>query len=70
MKSIVYVGPYDEVEIEVAPRRWRAVKKGEPVKLPAKAADSFLRQVDNWQPLSTVDTEPTTEPALPEPEED
>lgn len=48
MKNVTYIGPFDEVEIERAPRLWTAVRNGETIEVPDDLAASLLDQTDNW----------------------
>lgn len=49
MPQIVYVGPFDEVDVPAY--RVRATP-GVPVEVSDEAAASLLEQADNWQPAS------------------
>lgn len=44
MRTVTYVGRYQRVEVEVAPRRWVTVRHGDPVELPDSIADRLLEQ--------------------------
>jgi hypothetical protein len=48
MREVRYVGRYRAVEIEVAPERWRAVKRGATISVPDSVAESLLTQ-DAWE---------------------
>lgn len=57
--TVRYVGPFDEVEVEVAAGVWRTVERGSELKVPAALAGSppdgdnpgagLLAQVDAWE---------------------
>lgn len=55
MSTIVYVGPFDAVEIETKPGVFVTVKNGETVTVGDPSG--FLEQSDNWQ---TPKVSPTT----------
>lgn len=46
--QIVYVGPFDEVDVPA--HRLGGIKPGEPVEVSDEAAAALLAQADNWQP--------------------
>lgn len=48
MRSIEYVGPFDEVEFPIAPGVWRRVKRGETVEVGERIAEQLLDQPANW----------------------
>ena len=61
MKTVKYIGPGDEVEIEVAPEFWQPVKHGGTVEVTDDLADSLCEQVDNWAPAKAPSKKsPTT----------
>ena len=70
--TLRYVGPFDEVELNVLPRdigeRWEPVKRGATVVVDARAAgraptaddpgDGFLAQPTNWELVPTTPAKP------------
>lgn len=60
MKSITYCGPFDAVEIEIAPQMRKTVASGESVDVADRLAESLLEQTENW---SVAKTTPTTKNA-------
>jgi hypothetical protein len=57
-KHVTYVGSFDEVEIEVAPGRWAAVKHGASIEVGDDLAASLCDQDDNWQPKQAATKKP------------
>lgn len=67
--AVEYVGRYASVDVEVAPRRWDTVARGETITVPSEIAGTppkgddpgagLLAQPDNWHP-ATPSTQPTT----------
>jgi len=65
MRSITYVGPFDIVELEVAPGVWVDVEHGGSIEVTDPMAASLLEQVDNWQDPDVApapDVEPEAKP--------
>jgi len=69
MRSITYVGPFDIVELEVAPGIWANVEHGGSIEVTDQMAASLLEQIDNWsdpnvapEPVPVPDAEPEPEP--------
>ena len=56
--ELVYSGPFDAVEVEVAPEFWVVVKQGEPYKFSDSLADRLLEQ-DCWTVVLPTKTAPT-----------
>lgn len=54
MRTVTYVGRYQKVEVEVAPRRWQTVRHGEPVELPDSIAERLLQQSVWTDPAADV----------------
>jgi len=54
---VKYVGPYDAVEIEVAPRLWEIVKNGSAIEVGDDLASSLLAQPDNWRRVTVKKSE-------------
>lgn len=48
MKNVTYIGPFDAVELERAPRLWVSVSHGESIEVPDDVAAALCEQVDNW----------------------
>ncbi len=48
MRRVRYVGPYREVEIEVAPERWRRVKRGSLIEVGDQIAERLVVQ-EVWE---------------------
>lgn len=61
MKSITYCGPFDAVEIEIAPLMRKTVANGESVDVADRVAESLLEQTENWSVAAK--TTPTTKSA-------
>jgi hypothetical protein len=63
MRRVRYIGRYREVEIEVAPERWRRVARGSLIEVSDRVADSLVEQ-PSWQeagagtPDAPADTPP------------
>ena len=74
MKTVRYVGPFAEVEIEHTPGVWVAVEHGQTVDVSDRVASSLLDQPDNWEPASKAkparskkpDAAPASESAIAE----
>jgi len=52
VKKLTYIGPHDEVEIEVAPNKWADVKSEGTIEVGDQLAESLLEQPDNWKPAT------------------
>lgn len=52
MKKLTYIGPHDEVEVEVAPNKWAEVKNKGTIEVGDQLAESLLEQPDNWKPAT------------------
>lgn len=48
MRRVRYIGRYREVEIEVAPERWRRVARGSLIEVADRIADSLVAQ-PSWE---------------------
>ena len=48
MKHVKYVGPFDAVELERAPRVWVVVAHGESIEVPDDVAAALCALADNW----------------------
>ena len=57
-----YIGPHDEVELNVLPRvvgeRWEAVKRGDTIAVHPDVAPGFLEQPTNWEPVAEPSAKP------------
>jgi len=71
MVQVEYVGPFDEVEFEIAPGVWSSAKRGVPVEVPDELAGTapegddspgrgLLAQPDAWR---SAKAKPTKQPA-------
>lgn len=79
MQTIRYIGPFEAVEFEQAPKTWTEVARGDAVEVADDLADRLLEQPDNWELVAArkprakktetapaageSDTAPTPEPA-------
>lgn len=52
MKKLTYIGPHDEVEVEVAPNKWAEVKNNGTIEVSDQLAEALLEQPDNWKPAT------------------
>lgn len=48
MVTVRYIGPFEAVEIEVAPHKWAEVPRDGTIAVGDALAASLLEQVDNW----------------------
>lgn len=48
MRKVRYIGRYREVEIEVAPERWRRVTRGSLIEVADRTAESLIEQ-PSWE---------------------
>lgn len=49
MQTIRYIGPFDVVEFEHAPKTWTEVAHGDTVQVADDLAAQLLEQTDNWE---------------------
>lgn len=49
MKQLKYIGPHPQVEVEVAPKKWETVTRGESFDVADPLAEALLEQPDNWK---------------------
>lgn len=63
MRAVKYVGRWAEVEIEVAPERWRRVRRGETIEVADRIAERLCEQPRNWvDPDAPADAPADTAP--------
>lgn len=67
MQTVVYVGPFDEIEHQVTTEAWDSdslgwatTRQGEPVEVSDEIAELLLRQPDNWAPPAPAKTKNST----------
>lgn len=62
MPEVVYVGPFDSVDVQVDEVRFMTCKHGEAINVPSKAVARLLEQPDNWaRPTMTKADKANTE---------
>jgi hypothetical protein len=50
VQRITYTGPSHAVDVEIAPRKFLTVPRGETVEVADRLAESLLEQSDTWAP--------------------
>jgi hypothetical protein len=60
MRTVRYHGRFAEVEVEVAPSRWRTCKRHSTLAVPDHVAAGLLEQSDNWTEVKSRRTGSST----------
>lgn len=54
MPEVVYVGPFDSVDVVIGGHRFVSCKHGESIRVPSADVAALLEQPDNWAKPTTT----------------